>query len=98
MIKLSNEAPPPKIRPIDLNQTIRQRLIQRYGHLLGKRLVKVIQDCIAKGKGAPVEKAQLKQCIIENLGTDIFKSNPGDITDTNLDQILMLFAIWATVG
>ncbi|MFX0003758.1 MAG: hypothetical protein ACFE9C_08165 [Candidatus Hodarchaeota archaeon] len=97
---MSSEKP---IVPIDLNQTIRERLIQRYGHNVGKRLIKVIQDCIAKHKGAPVDKKTLKQCIIDNLGKDesgenIFSSNPGDITDGNLNQILMLFSIWATVG
>ncbi|MFX0039366.1 MAG: hypothetical protein ACFFCY_12180 [Promethearchaeota archaeon] len=92
-----DEKLPNKIEHINFKQSIKGRLINRYGKKLGSKLVKCFKKCLAKGGGKPVDTEELKQCIIECLG-EYYKSNPGEITEENLNQILILCGYWATVG
>ena len=76
---------------IDLNQTLRHRLIERYGPTIGRRIAEAIQECIVEGHTGTA----LRDCIKKQL-QDIIDT--GKLTDANIDNIFSLMGSWATVG
>lgn len=71
---------------IDLNQSIRSRLIERYGPTLGKTIAQAIQQCIADGKRGK----DLKDCIQTRFKEKLDKEN--------VEEIYALMSHWETVG
>ena len=76
---------------IDLNQTVRHRLIERYGPTIGRRIAEAIQECIVEGHTGTA----LRDCIKKRL-QDIIDT--GKMTEANIDNIYSLMDHWATVG
>ena len=76
---------------IDLNQTLKYRLIERYGPKVGRKIAEAIQECIVEG----YRGKDLQDCIkgkIQNL------IDTGKVTNANLDGIVNLMSQWVTVG
>ena len=92
-MKISEEEKEVESLRIDLNQTIKHRLIERYGPNIGKALTECIQECISEGK--EIDKDELKNCIKACLKGK--KMNPV-ITDSNLNKIIIILGHWITVG
>ena len=76
---------------IDLNQTLRHRLIERYGPSVGRKIAEAIQECIVAGHRGTA----LRDCIREKI-QDLITA--GNVTDTNLDNIMGLMGHWETIG
>ena len=76
---------------IDLNQTLRHRLIERYGPTIGRKIAQGIQECIVEGHTGTA----LRDCIKARL-QDILDA--GNVTDANIDKIFSLMGHWETVG
>ncbi|NVM36820.1 MAG: hypothetical protein HWN81_14585 [Candidatus Lokiarchaeota archaeon] len=76
---------------IDLNQTLRHRLIEKYGPSIGPRIAEAIQECIVAGHTGTA----LRDCIKGRL-KDLITA--GNVTDVNLDNIMSLMGHWVTVG
>jgi len=76
---------------IDLNQTLRHRLIERYGPGIGRRIAEGIQECIREGNTGTA----LRDCIQGRL-QDLVDAN--EINNENIDKIFSLMSIWETVG
>lgn len=76
---------------IDLNQTLRHRLIERYGPSTGRLIAEAIQECIVEGHRG----TDLKNCVQNRIKELI---DTGKVTATNLDNIMNLMGWWETVG
>jgi len=76
---------------IDLNQTLRHRLIERYGPTIGRKIAQGIQECIVEGHTGTA----LRDCIRERI-QDLITA--GNVTDANIDKIFSLMGHWETVG
>lgn len=76
---------------IDLNQTLRNRLIERYGPSVGNSITEAIQECIVEGHTGTV----LRDCVKKRL-QDVIEA--GKMTDANIDNIFSLMDHWATIG
>ena len=76
---------------IDLNQTLRHRLIEKYGPTIGRKIAEAIQECIVAGHSGQA----LRDCIRERI-QDLITA--GNVTDANLDDVMSLMAHWVTVG
>ena len=76
---------------IDLNQTLRNRLIERYGPTIGRRIAEAIQECIVEGHTGTA----LSDCVKKRLKDEI---DAEKITVANLDNIFSLMEHWVTIG
>lgn len=76
---------------IDLNQTLRHRLIERYGPRIGRRIAEAIQECVVEGKRG----TELRDCIKARLKEIL---DAGNMTEENIDNIYSLMGHWVTIG
>ena len=85
----------PNVR-IDLKQTIRHRLIERYGPTLGETLAECIAKCISEG--VQVSKTDQKE-MREKIKACLKEKglNPA-ISDDNLKDVCVILGYWVTAG
>ncbi|MFX1499873.1 MAG: hypothetical protein ACFFDH_02785 [Promethearchaeota archaeon] len=76
---------------IDVNQTLKHRLIEKYGPTIGRKISEAIQECIVEGHTGTA----LSDCIRNRL-QDIIKT--GKIDNANIDEIFNLMRSWICVG
>ncbi|MFX1469157.1 MAG: hypothetical protein ACFFB8_10875 [Promethearchaeota archaeon] len=74
-----------------MNQTIRNRLIERHGRRIGRIISECIQECIAAGKTGNDLKVCIEQCLSEKLRESELKA-------IDLDGIFIILAHWVTAG
>lgn len=91
MIKIPEELPE-EIDSIDLNQSIKHRLIERYGCKVGKKLACCIQNCLIEGNW---KRKQVIACIKECLAEEIKEDK---INEENITRIWWTLGFWHTVG
>ncbi len=85
----------PNVR-IDLKQTIRHRLIERYGPAIGEDLAECIQECISNG----VQISKTDQKVMIKAIKECLKKkglNPA-ISDDNLKEVCTILGYWVTAG
>ncbi len=64
---------------IDMNQSLKDLIIERWGCTIGKKFVCCIQDAIAKGKDRAEVLDRLKKCLSDEI-------EKGEITDKEVEN------------
>ncbi|MFX0036666.1 MAG: hypothetical protein ACFE9I_13620 [Candidatus Hermodarchaeota archaeon] len=80
----------PNLR-IDLNQTIRHRLIERHGPRIGLIITECIQECIAAGYKGNDLKDCIEKCLSDKLKEEDYKA-------IDIDDVFGLLGHWVTAG